>query len=171
MAPHASALAWRFHGLHRPWGGRESDRTERLSLHQAADPPPGASRLYRGSADILSSSQIPPRITGSILFSPHPPLHLPHDARLLREQFSTPEWSPFRREKPVSHKTFRPGRCRICIFSSRTFFFFPQNDGFVNFCRTLEITVTVHPRGATALVPLEEQEPGWPDLQSRHLYF
>ena len=32
MATHSSILAWRFHGLYRPWGRKESDTTERLSL-------------------------------------------------------------------------------------------------------------------------------------------
>ena len=31
-ATHSSLLAWRFHGLYSPWGHKESDTTERLSL-------------------------------------------------------------------------------------------------------------------------------------------
>ena len=30
---HSSIPAWRFHGLYSPWGRRESDTTERFSLH------------------------------------------------------------------------------------------------------------------------------------------
>jgi len=32
MATHSSILAWRIHGLYSPWGGKESDTTEQLSL-------------------------------------------------------------------------------------------------------------------------------------------
>ena len=32
MATHSSILAWRVHGLYSPWGRKESDMTERLSL-------------------------------------------------------------------------------------------------------------------------------------------
>ena len=32
-ATHSSVLAWRIHGLYSPQGGKESDTTERLSLH------------------------------------------------------------------------------------------------------------------------------------------
>ena len=32
MATHSSILAWRFHGLYSPWGRKESDMTEQLSL-------------------------------------------------------------------------------------------------------------------------------------------
>jgi len=31
-ATHSSILAWRFHGLYSPWGHKESDMTELLSL-------------------------------------------------------------------------------------------------------------------------------------------
>ena len=31
-APHSSILAWRVQGLYSPWGRKESDTTERLSL-------------------------------------------------------------------------------------------------------------------------------------------
>ena len=31
-APHSSILAGEFHGLYRPWGGKESDTTEQRSL-------------------------------------------------------------------------------------------------------------------------------------------
>ena len=31
-ATHSSILAWRIHGLYSPWGGKESDTTEQLSL-------------------------------------------------------------------------------------------------------------------------------------------
>ena len=31
-AAHSSVLAWRIHGLYSPWGHKESDTTERLSL-------------------------------------------------------------------------------------------------------------------------------------------
>ena len=31
-AIHCSILAWRIHGLYSPWGGKESDTTEQLSL-------------------------------------------------------------------------------------------------------------------------------------------
>ena len=31
-ATHSSILAWRIHGLYRPWGHKESDMTERVSL-------------------------------------------------------------------------------------------------------------------------------------------
>ena len=31
-ATHSSVLAWRFHGLYSPWGRKESDSTEQLSL-------------------------------------------------------------------------------------------------------------------------------------------
>ena len=31
-ATHSSILAWRFHGLYSPWGRKESDMTELLSL-------------------------------------------------------------------------------------------------------------------------------------------
>ena len=33
-APHDCILAWRIHGLYGPWGCKESDITERLSLPQ-----------------------------------------------------------------------------------------------------------------------------------------
>ena len=32
MAAHSSILAWEFHGLCSPWGHKESDKTERISL-------------------------------------------------------------------------------------------------------------------------------------------
>ena len=31
-ATHSSILVWRIHGLYSPWGGKESDTTEQLSL-------------------------------------------------------------------------------------------------------------------------------------------
>ena len=31
-ATHSSILAWRIHGLYSPWGRKESDMTEQLSL-------------------------------------------------------------------------------------------------------------------------------------------
>ena len=31
-ATHSSILAWRIHGLYSPWGCKESDMTEQLSL-------------------------------------------------------------------------------------------------------------------------------------------
>ena len=32
MAIHSSILAWRFHGLYSPWGRKELDTTEQLSI-------------------------------------------------------------------------------------------------------------------------------------------
>ena len=32
-ATHSSILAWRVHGLYSPWGHKESDTTEQLSVH------------------------------------------------------------------------------------------------------------------------------------------
>ena len=32
MATYSRILAWRIHGLHSPWGCKELDKTERLSL-------------------------------------------------------------------------------------------------------------------------------------------
>ena len=32
-ATHSSVLAWRIRGLYSPWGHKESDMTEQLSLH------------------------------------------------------------------------------------------------------------------------------------------
>ena len=38
IAMHSSILAWRFHGLHSPWGCKESDSTEQLSLSLSLEP-------------------------------------------------------------------------------------------------------------------------------------
>ena len=32
-ATHSSILTWKFYGLYSPWGHKESDTTEQLSLH------------------------------------------------------------------------------------------------------------------------------------------
>ena len=37
-ATHSSILAWRIHGLYSPWGRKESDMTERLSLTHSESP-------------------------------------------------------------------------------------------------------------------------------------
>ena len=40
-ATHSTFLAWRIHGLHSPWGRKESDTTERISLHSFTAEPLG----------------------------------------------------------------------------------------------------------------------------------
>ena len=37
-ATHSSILVWRIHGLYNPWGPKESDTTEQLSLSWSNNP-------------------------------------------------------------------------------------------------------------------------------------
>ena len=158
-------------GLESPWT-TQSMRSQRVGQDWVTFTSPGSRPSARGPPGCtgarytsLLSSQAPSSSPPTHRFTcPLVPAFLENSFPPLNGRHSE-EKSQFH----IRHSDL--GAVESVYFLQELFFFFFTEWWICKFCRTLEITVTLHPRGATALVPLEEQEPGWPDLQSRHLYF